>query len=153
MNRYGELFFCGVLALFLSGMGTAVVAAPKNKNLVVAGASNGVKNQRFYQQKRPPVEDSLIRPTVRRTQVPDKIYRQDRARAALKSGRIVSLSVIRKRVRQSFPGKIVDVRLLEPKNKKLPYIYMVKLLRKDGKLLILKINAATAKIVHVKGNG
>ncbi len=139
MSVFYRRFFCGFLALFLMGAGPVDVAAYQKVT---------------FQNKRTPVQDSLIRPTAKRpSPVTDKVYRQDRARDAMRSGRIVSLSVIRKRIRQSFPGKIVDVRLLEPKNKNLPYIYMVKVLRKDGKLLMLRINAANAKIVSVKGNG
>ncbi len=138
MSVYYRRFFCGFLALFLMGTGPVDVAAYQKVT---------------FQSKRTPVQDSLIRPTAKRPNpVTDKVYRQDRARDAMRSGRIVSLSVIRKRIRQSFPGRIVDVRLLEPKNKNLPYIYMVKVLRKDGKLLMLRINAANAKIVSVKGN-
>ena len=98
------------------------------------------------------VVESLIKPSKKGKKPPAQIYRHDKARDALKSGRIVSLSVIRKRVTQSFPGKIVDVRLIEPKRKSQPYMYIVKLLRKDGKLLELKINATNATIISVKGN-
>jgi len=133
--------------LFLIGPGAGAVAAPRNKDV------NTALDKRFaFQERRQPVEDSLIKPEVRRGPISNKIYRQDKAREAMKSGRIVSLSVIRKQVQKNFPGKIIDVRLFEPKNKNLPYIYRVKVLRKDGKLLILNLNAATAQIVGVKGN-
>jgi len=143
------------MLLFLMGMGANAIAAPQNRG-ALPSKSQGINikaiGKYFAQERRQPVENSLIKPAVRPNPLRNKIYRQDKAREAMRSGHIVSLSVIRKQVRQSFPGKIIDVRLLEPKNKKLPYIYRVKVLRKDGKLLMLNLNAATAKIVGVKGN-
>ena len=100
----------------------------------------------------PPVENSLVRPTVQPSPIWKHNYRQNTAQKAFKSGHIVSLSMIRKRIRQSFPGKIIDVRLKQTNRGKQPYIYMVKLLRKDGTLLKLRLNASNAKIISVKGN-
>ncbi|MCF6215691.1 MAG: hypothetical protein L3J58_05905 [Emcibacter sp.] len=140
------------MVLFLMGTGPDVVAAPQGKAAKSQGIDIKVISKYIAQERRQPVENSLIKPAVRANPLRNKIYRQDKAREAMRSGHIVSLSVIRKQVRQSFPGKIIDVRLLEPKNKNLPYIYRVKVLRKDGKLLMLNLNAATAKIVGVKGN-
>jgi len=141
MNKYYRLWICGFLGLFLMvGAGPFAMAAPKDKRIF--------KNHVAFQKKPRHMENSLIRPKASYKQK----YHQNTAREAVKSGRIVSLSVIRRQVRQSFPGKIVDVRLQKPKSKGRPYIYQVKLLRKNGKLLELKINAANARIVSVKGN-
>lgn len=148
MNKYYKLFVCGLLGLFLMGTVSAAVAAPQRRPL----DAKAFKHYVAFQKKRQPAENTLVRPKVRREPVRNQNYRQNTARKALKSGHIVSLSVIRKRVGQSFPGKIVDVRLLEPRMSGRSYIYKVKVLRKDGKLLELKINAANAKIVGVKGN-
>ena len=154
MNQHYGLFFIGLLGLFFLGTGTLVIAAPdEGRKAVHPYTHHGVKSLvAFQQKKRPPVVDILIKPTKKNKTPPVLNYRHDKARDALKSGRIVSLSVIRKRIQQSFPGKIVDVRLIEPRKKNQPYIYMVKLLRKDGKLLELKINATSATIISVKGN-
>lgn len=145
------------VALFLTGTVSVSYAAGDNRanerTFTVSRLATSVKFIRNYQERRPPVAESLIKPTVRRNPTPDQIYRHNRARDALKSGRIVALSVIRQRVRQSFPGKIVDVRLLEPKKKNKAYLYMVKVLRKDGKLIVIKVNASTAKIITVRGSG
>ncbi len=157
MDEYFRIVISGLLGLFLwGGTGAAAVAAPPDRvpdRVIVSQRPAAVKILRAFQHKRPPVENSLIRPDVRKNPVPDQIYRHDKARDAMKSGRIVSLSVIRQRIQQSFPGKIVDVRLIEPKKNNRPYIYLVKVLRKDGRLLVVKINAANAEIVAVKGNG
>lgn len=153
MSEVRIILFGGMIALFLWGTGVSVQAMSTERNLQVLPRGVIAKTIRHYQQKRPPVESSFVRPPATRKAVPNQIYRHDRARDAMKSGRIVSLSVIRQQIRQSFPGKIIDVRLLEPKKKNKPYLYMVKVLRKDGKLLMVKVNAATAEIVGVKGNG
>ena len=128
------------MGLFLMGTGSFALAAPQDRNLF--------KKYIAFQNKRQPAENSLVRPTKR----PNPAWRQNTAREAMQSGRIVSLSVIRNRVYQSFPGKIIDVRLLEPKRNNQSYIYKVKLLRSNGKLLVVRLNAANAQIVSVKGN-
>ncbi len=128
--------------------GATAFADPQNKS----PERKAFKRYIAFQEKKQPTRDSLVRPATRTDPNRRPYYRQNTARDALKSGRIVSLGVIRKRVKQSFPGKIVDVRLLEPKRNNTPYFYKVKVLRKDGKLLELKINAGNAKIVGVKGN-
>lgn len=152
MNDARKILIAGFLGLFLLGTVGGPLAVAQDRKAAVQ-RNLPTKNLRAFQQKRPPVENSLIRPNAKHNPVPDQIYRHDKARDAMKSGRIVSLSVIRQRVQQSFPGKIVDVRLIEPKRNNWPYMYLVKVLRKDGKLLVVKINATNAEIVGVKGNG
>ncbi|MCK5425824.1 MAG: hypothetical protein KAI89_10645 [Emcibacter sp.] len=153
MNKYYKLFICVLLGLFLMGTGTYAVAEPQNETKTIKKYNYP---KRTYQGKTFPKKKYTKPPTVkqpvqkRKTQ--KQHYRQNTARDALRSGRIVSLGVIRQRVRQSFPGKIVDVRLQEPRSNNRNFIYKVKVLRKDGKLLELKINAANGSIVGVKGN-
>lgn len=137
--RYYKIFICGFMGLLLMATGTFAIAAQQGKTV------HG--NQYAFQKKRPTTHDSLVRPSAKK-----QYYRQNTARDALKSGRIVSLSVIRRKIQKKYPGKIVDVRLIEPISRTRPYIYKVKVLRKDGKLLVLKINASNARIVGVKGN-
>ncbi|NOZ41933.1 MAG: hypothetical protein GXP02_02015 [Alphaproteobacteria bacterium] len=145
MVGYYRLIIYGFLGLFLMGTG-AVGAEPDGPMLKTA----------FFVQARPqkrPMENRVKRSFRRHDNSPKQRYRYNKARKALRSGRIVSLSVIRRRIRQSFPGKIVDVRLQEPRGENRRYIYIVKLLRKDGRLLVLRINAANARIISVRGNG
>ena len=63
----------------------------------------------------------------------------------------VSLSIIRKEVQKSYPGRIVDVQLLVPKREGINFLYDVKVLTKSGKVLSVKVDAKSAKIVDVKG--
>lgn len=153
MNKYYRLSIFVLLGLFLLGTPTIAMAEPQNTAQNKAQYNKAYKNRAAFQDKNKQTKkDSLVKPKTRRDTIRRYNYRQNTARDALKSGRIVSLGVIRKRVKQSFPGKIVDVRLLEPKRNNKPYIYKVKVLRKDGKLLELRVDAATARIVGVKGN-
>jgi len=135
----------GLLALFLAG--TVTVA-----DGYAHGRKNIMRAQHVFQKTPARKQDHSVRPRDRREKFLKKKFRHNTARKALESGRIVSLSVIRGRIRQSFPGKIVDVRLLEPRGDNRPYIYVVKLLRKDGRLLLLRVNAANARIISVRGN-
>jgi len=130
-------------------MGTAgvVIAAPQKS----IAYDNVFEKQIAFQNKRPPVENSLIRPSGRNLPPPDRMYRHNRARDALKSGRIVSLSIIRGMIRKRFSGKIIDVLLIEPEWEGRPYIYKVKLLQENGRLLMLRLNASNAQIVSVRG--
>lgn len=86
-----------------------------------------------------------------RLRIPDQFFRHDQARDAVRSGNILSLSVIRKAVQSEYPGKIVDVRLLVPKREGINYLYDVRVLTDAGKLLSVKIDAKNAKIIDVKG--
>lgn len=110
-----------------------------------------VKIIRIPRQVASPVVRSLIPPSEHRKRIPDHFFRHDRAREAVKSGKIVSLSVIRNKIRKNYPGKIVDVRLFEPKGKKGQHMYNVRVLTKQGKVLVITVNAKSAKVVKVRG--
>ncbi len=140
MDKYSKIITLCISGLFLLGTVGTAIAEPQNKRLYA------------YQQTRKPVENSLIKPSSR-NRPQERVYRQNTARNALKSGKIVSLSVIRRKIQKKYPGKIVDVRLIEPMSRTRPYSYHVKVLQKNGKLLLIKINATNARIVSVKGKG
>ena len=97
------------------------------------------------------IQNSIIPPSQNRLRVPDQFFRHDQARDAVRSGNILSLSIIRKAVSKEYPGRIVDVRLLVPKREGINYLYDVRVLTKAGKLLSVKVDAKSAKIVDVKG--
>ena len=97
------------------------------------------------------VQNSISRSPDQRLRIPDQFFRHDQARDALRSGNIVSLSVIRKAVSSQYPGRIVDVRLLVPKREGINYLYDVRVLTESGKLLSVKVDAKSAKVIDVKG--
>ena len=94
---------------------------------------------------------SVSQSPLERLRIPDQFFRHNQARDAVRSGNILSLSVIRKAVQSEYPGKIVDVRLLVPKREGINYLYDVRVLTDAGKLLSVKIDAKNAKIIDVKG--
>lgn len=94
--------------------------------------------------------NGLSRPQALR-RIPDQFFRHDEVRDRVRSGEFVSLSVIRKKVQSSYPGRIVDVQLLIPKREGINYLYNVKVLTKTGKVLSVKVDAKSATIVDVKG--
>ncbi len=96
-------------------------------------------------------QNSISPSPDQRLRIPDQFFRHDQARDALRSGNIVSLSIIRKAVSSRYPGRIVDVRLLVPKREGINYLYDVRVLTESGKLLSVKVDAKSAKIIDVKG--
>ncbi|MFC7049101.1 PepSY domain-containing protein [Emcibacter nanhaiensis] len=77
----------------------------------------------------------------------------DRVQQAMQRGEIVSLRQIRQTIRQSYPGRIVDVQLLELNSRAVPYLYVVKVLTEDGRVLDVTLNARDAAVLRVQGRG
>lgn len=133
----GVLF--SLTALVISD--AAVYAAPPDEK---------GKDRQAKRKKSPAVERSLIPPSQRKNKVKRPAH-HDRAREELRSGRIISLGVIRRSIRKNFKGRILDVRLIEPRQSGRPYMYDLKLLQGDGKLVFIRVNARNGRIVNVKG--
>ena len=97
------------------------------------------------------IPETLVPPDSQRLRVPDTFFRHENLPDIVRRGDIVPLSVIRKEVLEKYPGRIVDVRLLVPKREGINYLYDVKVLMKDGKLLSVKVDAKSVQIVDVRG--
>ena len=69
------------------------------------------------------------------------------ARRLLDSGEILPLEVILNNVRQTFPGKIIDVELEREDGR---IAYEVEILDTDGVVTEVYINARTGKVLSVK---
>lgn len=82
--------------------------------------------------------------------IPDPFARHDRVRENVELGKYISLSVIRKKIKEEYPGRIVDVRVLIAQREGLKDLYDVKVLTEEGQLLSIKLDAETAEIVDVK---
>ena len=91
----------------------------------------------------------LLSPPNRR--IPDQFFGHDRVRDKVRDGVYVSLSIIRKKIQKEYPGRIVDVQLLIAQREGLRDLFDVKVLTDEGKLLSIKVDAQSAKIVDVKG--
>ena len=93
--------------------------------------------------------ETLLPPPNRR--ILDQFFGHDRVRDKVRDGVYVSLSIIRKKIQNEYPGRIVDVQLLIAQREGLKDLFDVKVLTDKGKLLSIKVDAQSAQIVDVKG--
>lgn len=73
---------------------------------------------------------------------------QKRAKDALKNGKARPLPEILQAVSGQYPGKVIDVRLNRRSD---VLMYDVKLITPEGKLIRVRVNAASGTIVGIKG--
>lgn len=79
---------------------------------------------------------------------------QDRARQAMQQGEILPLSDIRRQVRDQFGGKIVGVDLVQGDEDALhspPWVYDIKVLSPEGRVLFVHMDASNGRVLGVKG--
>lgn len=73
---------------------------------------------------------------------------QDRVRDALRRGEILSYAEIRRRAQARFDGRVVG-QSLRPRGR--GWIYDLRLLRKDGTVLSVQIDARTGRVLSTRG--
>jgi uncharacterized membrane protein YkoI len=71
----------------------------------------------------------------------------DRARQAVEAGNVLPLRTILEQVEREYPGQVMEVELDREKGE---WVYEVKLLRKGGALMKLKIHARDGTILGFK---
>ena len=71
----------------------------------------------------------------------------DRARQAVEAGDVLPLRTILERVEREYPGQVMEVELDREKGE---WVYEIKLLRKGGTLMKLKIQARDGTILGFK---
>jgi uncharacterized membrane protein YkoI len=71
----------------------------------------------------------------------------DRARQAVEAGDVLPLRTILDRVEREYPGQVMEVELDREKGE---WVYEIKLLRKGGALMKLKIHARDGTILGFK---
>ncbi len=71
----------------------------------------------------------------------------DRARQAVEAGDVLPLRTILERVERDYPGQVMEVELDQEKGE---WVYEIKLLRKGGALMKLKILARDGTILGFK---
>lgn len=71
----------------------------------------------------------------------------ERARRALEAGEILPLGEVLARVAHEIPGDVLEVELERDDGR---WIYEIKLLRSDGALLEVEVDAATATVIEVE---
>lgn len=72
----------------------------------------------------------------------------DRARQALESGEILPLRTILERVERDYPGQVMEVELDREDGR---WRYEIKLLRRDGALVKLVLDARDGRPLRIKG--
>ncbi|WP_448189201.1 PepSY domain-containing protein [Azospirillum sp. sgz301742] len=74
----------------------------------------------------------------------------DRARDAVRAGRILPLERVAESAKQQFGGEILDVEL---EDEEAGFHYELKMMAPDGRILKLIYDAATGELLRVKGRG
>lgn len=72
----------------------------------------------------------------------------DRARQALEAGEILPLRTIIERLENDYPGQIIEVELDFDDDK---WVYEIKLLRANGVLIKMKLDAGDGTLLGIKG--
>ena len=73
---------------------------------------------------------------------------QDRARAAVDAGEVKPLNQILRSVRQQYKGQVLDSQLFDQGGR---WVYRVRLLTKDGKVLDIGVDGKSGRILDVQG--
>lgn len=69
----------------------------------------------------------------------------DRARAAVQAGQILPLKTVLETLERVHPGQVLEIELDQEHGR---WVYEVRLLQSDGKLVKLELDAATAEILR-----
>lgn len=73
----------------------------------------------------------------------------DRARAAVQAGQVLPLMSLLQRLEREYPGQLLEVELEDDDGR---LIYEVRLLQADGRLLKLKLDAASGETLRVRAS-
>ncbi|MEO8124488.1 MAG: PepSY domain-containing protein [Burkholderiales bacterium] len=74
----------------------------------------------------------------------------DRVRAAVEAGEILPLPALLEQLQRSHPGQVLELELEKEDGR---WIYEVKLLQADGRLLKLELDARSAQVLKLKQKG
>ena len=72
---------------------------------------------------------------------------QDRARAAVRAGEVMPLAALLERVQRSHPGQVLRVELEHDDGR---WIYELRVLQADGRLLKLEVDARSGEVLEAK---
>ncbi len=75
---------------------------------------------------------------------------QQRARAAVQAGQARPLQDILPQLRRGYPGRVLDAELDQAGGR---WVYRIKLLTDDGKVLELIVDARSGEVLRVRGRG
>jgi uncharacterized membrane protein YkoI len=77
----------------------------------------------------------------------------ERARAAMEAGQIMPLHRILVEVEEQFDGRVIEVKLTDLEAGLHGWVYAIILLTPQNNVLVLKVDAGTATILQVQGQG
>ncbi|MEE8306951.1 MAG: hypothetical protein V3R81_06770, partial [Gammaproteobacteria bacterium] len=66
-------------------------------------------------------------------------------------GDIQSLSIIRRSVTTTYRGRIISTQFVDRPKSQVRYVYMFRVLGKDGEVMVVHVNAKNSNIIRVKG--
>lgn len=72
----------------------------------------------------------------------------ERAREALEAGEILPLRTVIEKLERDYPGQVIEVELEREDGR---WVYKIKLLRANGALVKLKVDAGDATLLGIKG--
>jgi len=72
---------------------------------------------------------------------------QDRARAAVRAGKVMPLKAVLERLERQYPGQVLEVELEQEDGR---WIYEVKLLQSGGRLIKLDLDASTGEVLKYR---
>ncbi len=74
----------------------------------------------------------------------------ERAREAVRSGEAMPLDALLVRVGAAYPGRVLELELEREHGR---WVYEIRVLQADGRLLRLDVDAATAEVLRVRDRG
>ncbi|MDO6964273.1 PepSY domain-containing protein [Rhizobium alvei] len=78
---------------------------------------------------------------------PSSTLLHDEARQALKSGLVLPLDQILAKIRSDFPGDIIEIEFEKDRGQ---YIYEIEIIRPDGRVIEVKVDAKTIEVLEVE---
>ena len=73
----------------------------------------------------------------------------DRARSAVREGQVRPLGEIMAQLRKRYPGRLLDAKLRKG-GRRVPWLYEIRLLQPEGRVLALKVDARTGQVLGVR---
>lgn len=80
-----------------------------------------------------------------------KHHKHEQVRQAFATGQVMSLKDVLSKAEQEFPGEVIEIEFEKGRNDN--FVYDIKMLREDGNLMKLKVDATNADVLKTKTRG
>jgi hypothetical protein len=134
-TRLSQIFAAALVGVLLLG------------EITPAKAFDG-RSQREAQNRGRDQAPSLVTPLVPRVPADPTRRGRGQARDAVQRGEIRPLEEVTARVQQRYPGRLLDAQLRQARGR---WIYHLKMLTRDGRVLRVAVDARTAQILGIAG--